>query len=150
MPAGPPEVDMTAGVAASPLPDALPVLQPQVLHPRETLAYDTPERCRILESANRPDDPACSIARATVAPGVVTAWHLLRGTVERYLMVSGQGRVEVGDRPAETVGPGDVVLIPAGCRQRIANVGNAPLVFHAICTPRFRHEAYVDLENIVR
>jgi oxalate decarboxylase/phosphoglucose isomerase-like protein (cupin superfamily) len=52
-----------------------------------------------------------------------------------------------GDRlRAPTVAPGDVVLIPPGCRQRISNVGNEDLIFLAICTPRFRDEAYEDID----
>jgi mannose-6-phosphate isomerase-like protein (cupin superfamily) len=108
--------------------------------------YDTAERCAILELSNVADDPAVSIARARVAPGVVTAWHRLRGTAERYLILEGRGRVEVdGLAPAE-VGPGDVVAIPPTCAQRIANVGDGDLVFLAICTPRFVPACYEALE----
>ena len=67
-------------------------------------------------------------------------------TAERYVIMQGEGRVEVGDLPPQTVGPGDVVLIPAGCRQRIANVGTIDLCFLAICTPRFQAANYCDLE----
>jgi mannose-6-phosphate isomerase-like protein (cupin superfamily) len=108
--------------------------------------YDTDERCAILELSNVADDPAVSIARARVAPGVVTAWHRLRGTAERYLILEGRGRVEVGGLAPAEVGPGDVVAIPPMCAQRIANVGDADLVFLAICTPRFVPECYEALE----
>lgn len=108
--------------------------------------YDTEERCAILELSNVADDPAVSVARARVAPGVVTAWHRLHGTAERYLILEGRGRVELdGLAPAE-VGPGDVVAIPALCAQRIANVGDGDLVFLAICTPRFVPACYEALE----
>jgi mannose-6-phosphate isomerase-like protein (cupin superfamily) len=39
-----------------------------------------------------------------------------------------------------------VVLIPPSVRQRIANLGKEDLIFLAICTPRFRNEAYEDLQ----
>jgi mannose-6-phosphate isomerase-like protein (cupin superfamily) len=55
--------------------------------------------------------------------------------------------VEVGSLPAQTVAPGDVVLIPPGCRQRITGMGNEDLVFLAICTPRFRPEAYENTDT---
>ena len=55
-------------------------------------------------------------------------------------------RVEVGDAPPEDIGPGAVVLIPPGVRQRIANTGDADLIFLAVCTPRFARVAYEDLE----
>ena len=109
--------------------------------------YYTDERCDILELSNAPDDPDASIARARVAPGVTTRWHRLKGTTERYVILEGEGRVEVGDEPAARVGPGDVVLIPPMCRQRITNVGKTDLLFLAVCTPRFRPECYEDVEN---
>jgi mannose-6-phosphate isomerase-like protein (cupin superfamily) len=60
------------------------------------------------------------------------------------VILEGQGRVEVGDLPATDVDPGDVVLIPPGCRQRIANTGPRDLIFLAICSPRFMPDAYED------
>lgn len=107
----------------------------------------TSEGCFILELTNTPEDPAVSIARARVSPGVTTRWHLVRNTVERYVILEGEGRVEVGDLPPQEVDPGDVVLIPPDCRQRIANIGEQDLIFLCICTPRFVPEAYEDLEN---
>jgi mannose-6-phosphate isomerase-like protein (cupin superfamily) len=109
--------------------------------------FYTDERCHILELSNTPDDPEVSIARARVAAGVTTRWHRVLGTAERYVILEGGGRVEVGDLPAQNVRAGDVVLIPPSCRQRITNTGEADLVFLAICTPRFQPEAYEDLEN---
>jgi mannose-6-phosphate isomerase-like protein (cupin superfamily) len=40
------------------------------------------------------------------------------------------------------VRPGDVVVIPAGESQSIANTGAVDLVFYCICTPRFTPECY--------
>jgi mannose-6-phosphate isomerase-like protein (cupin superfamily) len=104
--------------------------------------YATPEGCSIVEVSNSPDDPGVSIARARVAPGVTTQWHRLAGTAERYVILEGSGRVEIGEQPPEDVKPGDVVLVPPMCRQRITNTGRADLVFLAICTPRFERERY--------
>lgn len=107
----------------------------------------TPERCHILELSNTPDDPDVSIARARVEPGVTTGWHRVVGTAERYVILEGTGRVEVGDLPAQDVTTGDVVLIPPSCRQRITNTDATDLVFLCVCTPRFRQENYEDLEG---
>ena len=104
--------------------------------------FATPEGCSIVEVSNSPDDPAASIARARVAPGVTTQWHRLAETAERYVILEGSGRVDIGDRPPEDVHPGDVVLIPPMCRQRITNTGSTDLVFLAICTPRFERGRY--------
>jgi len=109
--------------------------------------FGTPERCSIIELSNVPDDPAASIARARVAPGVSTRWHRLVGTAERYVIIEGTGRVEVGALPPHAVGVGDVVLIPPSCRQRITNIGQGDLIFLAICTPRFSQEAYEDVDS---
>ncbi|MES1951021.1 cupin [Salinisphaera sp. S4-8] len=109
---------------------------------RDTVEFETAERCAIREISNTPDDPAVSIARARVAPGVTTAWHRLRDTAERYLIVSGQGVVEVGEGLRETVAAGDVVSIAPDTAQRIHNNGDCDLIFYAICTPRFTPDCY--------
>ena len=107
-----------------------------------TAEFYTQENCYITELSNTADDPELSIARARVEPGQTTRWHRLKGTTERYYMLSGKGRVEVGDLLPREVGEGDVVVIPPLCRQRITNVGSDDLIFLAICTPRFTEEAY--------
>ena len=109
--------------------------------------FHTAEGCHINEFSNSDADPEVSIARARVRPGVTTRWHRLAGTTERYVVLSGAGKVEVGNLPAQTVTPGDVVLIPPGCRQRITGMGNEDLVFLAICTPRFRPEVYENMDT---
>jgi mannose-6-phosphate isomerase-like protein (cupin superfamily) len=109
--------------------------------------FYTPEKCYITELSNSPDDPDASIARARVAPGVSTRWHRLVGTVERYYILKGSGRVEVGQLPPQEVGAGDIVLIPPLCRQRITNIGSEDLIFLAICTPRYSNEVYEDIDE---
>lgn len=118
-----------------------------VLHPDSGQEFYTTEKCHILELSNSPDDPDASIARARVEPGIVTRWHRLQDTAERYCILSGRGRVEVGELPAREVQAGDMVLIPPGVRQRIANMGKDDLVFLAICTPRFTSAVYEDAED---
>ena len=98
--------------------------EPRILKPDETDETFIDEGCHILELSNTAHDPALSIARARVAPGVTTRLH-------------GQPPVDVSS--------GDVVLIPPGCPQRIRNTGSEDLVFLAICTPRFTVSAYEDL-----
>lgn len=107
----------------------------------------TEERCHIAELSNTPDDPQLSVARARVEHGVTTRWHRLQGIDERYVILQGRGVAEVGGLPPQDVGPGDVVRIPAGAAQRIANTGAEDLVFLALCTPRFRWEAYEDIDD---
>ena len=104
--------------------------------------FDTPEKCYITELSNTPDDPQASIARARVEPGVTTRRHQLKGTVERYYIIGGRGRVEVGQLPPQELSAGDIVLIPPMCPQRITNIGSEDLIFLAICTPRFSNDIY--------
>jgi mannose-6-phosphate isomerase-like protein (cupin superfamily) len=109
--------------------------------------FYSPEKCHITELSNTPDDPDASIARARVEPGVTTRWHRLSGTVERYYIVQGRGRVEIGNLPPQEVSAGDIVLIPPMCRQRISNIGSEDLIFLAICTPRFSNAVYEDTQD---
>ena len=122
-------------------------MKPTIWPVDRSAEFYTPERCYITELANTPEDPEASIALARVSRGVTTRWHRLVGTTERYVILEGRGRVEVGDLSAQEVSAGDVVLIPPLCRQRITNIGRQDLTFFAICTPRFQQKNYEDVEN---
>lgn len=106
----------------------------------------TAERCYITEWLNSPEDPACSIAQARVTPGTTTQLHALRGIVERYVILSGTGRMRVGDAAPFDVSASTVISIPANTSQQITNTGSADLIFLCLCTPRFLPEAYQNLE----
>ena len=114
-----------------------------VVRPDPAQEFYTPERCYILELSNSSGDEALSIARARVEPGVTTAFHKVVDTAERYVILEGEGVVELDGQDAESVGVGDVVLIPPGTEQRITNTGDVDLIFLALCTPRFRQENYI-------
>jgi len=107
--------------------------------------YYFAEGCYITEVSNSTDDLQLSITRARVEPGKTTRWHYLRGTIERYVILEGSGRVEVGDLEPQLVTAGDVVIIPPEERQRITNNGENDLVFLAICSPRFVESQYVSM-----
>jgi mannose-6-phosphate isomerase-like protein (cupin superfamily) len=117
-----------------------------VVRPDPGSEYLTAERCAILESWNRPADPAVSIARARVAQGESTRPHRLRGVVERYVIVEGTGGVRLAGGPPRPVAPGDIVVIPPGVSQSIRNAGAGDLVFYCVCTPRFTPECYESLD----
>lgn len=122
-------------------------MKEQIRRAEEDAEYFFEEGCFILELANTADDPDLSIARARVRPNVTTKLHRLAGVVERYVILAGRGRVEIGGLPAQEVFPHDVVIIPPQCPQRITNIGNTDLVFLAICTPRFTRKAYRNIET---
>lgn len=123
-------------------------MNPMIIKLNPEQEFYTDEQCHILECSNFPDDPEVSIAQARVEPGVTTRWHRLKNTTERYYILSGRGRVEVGDLPPQEVCVGDVVLIPPNCRQRITNLGSDDLLFLAICSPRFMPQAYEEVEYV--
>ncbi|WP_159590198.1 cupin domain-containing protein [Chelativorans xinjiangense] len=106
----------------------------------------TEERCFITELLNAPASPDASLAVARVEPGVTTQLHKLAGTSERYIIRKGQGIVEIdGARQPLTVG--DQAVVPADAAQRITNTGDGDLEFYCLCTPRFRPDIYVNLEE---
>ncbi len=121
-------------------------MEPYIAKHDASLEHYTDERCHILESWNDPRDPDVAIARARVEPGVTTARHVLE-VDERYVITSGRGRVEVEGLDATDVEAGDVVVIPSGRSQRIANTGEVDLVFLCVCTPRFEQRHYHDVDN---
>ena len=113
---------------------------------RPDTEFYTGERCHIVELHNTAEDETCSIARARVEPGITTQLHVLQGTVERYVILAGEGSVEIGGGPPTAMRPLDVVNIPADVPQRITNTGETDLVFLCVCTPRFKPESYVSKE----
>lgn len=121
-------------------------MDPIVVETESINEFLTNERCHILELINTADDRSQSLARARVEPGVVTAWHRLKETSETYYILSGEGRVEIGEDFVKKVKPGDAVKIPAGQAQRIENIGTNDLVFLCFCVPAFGAEAYEHLE----
>lgn len=121
-------------------------MKPEISRQNLEREYFTAERCFIYETWASASDPAVSVARARVQPGVTTQLHSLDGIDERYLVVEGHGEMEVGGQRPVTVAPGDVVFIPAGVAQRIANTGTLDLVFYCICSPPFHPDAYTNLE----
>lgn len=117
-------------------------MKPSILRTNESSEYFFKEGCHILELSNSPQDEGLSIARARVEPGVTTHLHQLHQTIERYIILEGQGKVVLGELAPEKVEKNDVVIIPANCPQSISNTGTTDLIFLVICTPRFLPENY--------
>lgn len=117
-------------------------MTPKIHRPDLKTEVLTAEGCWILESWNEANDASVSIARARVTPGVTTQWHRLRGVDERYVVITGSGVMRTGTLEPTRVGPGDIVMIPAGVPQQIINDGAVDLIFHCVCTPRFTLDCY--------
>ena len=121
-------------------------MEPKIHRAIESDEFYTEERCHILELSNSEADPGLSIARVRVESGVATALHRIAATAERYVILSGSGRIEIEGLEPEDVAPNDVIVVPAGATQKIANTGDSDLVCLCICTPRFAQEHYEHLE----
>jgi len=118
-----------------------------ICRPAREDEFPSSENVAILESWNTGRDPGLSVARARLAPGEAAEPHCLTRTTERYLIVEGSGTVRVGALGPVEVRPGDVVFIPPGVYQRIANNGDGELVFYCLCSPAFDGSDYQRLDD---
>jgi len=80
---------------------------------------------------------AQSLAEATVDTGAATQRHYHRAAEEIYVILEGEGRMEV-DGEERPVAPGDAVLIPPGSWHEITAA--TPLRFLCCCAPPYAHE----------
>jgi mannose-6-phosphate isomerase-like protein (cupin superfamily) len=119
---------------------------PIIIHNDDSNEYFFEEGCYILELSNSDKDSNLSIARARLAPNTQTKLHKLNKTIERYIILQGQGDVMLGNSEMEysvkNVKSNDVVIIPENHPQAIKNTGDGDLIFLVICTPRFKVENY--------
>jgi len=80
-----------------------------------------------------------SLAEASVPPGSSTLLHRHQKSEELYHILSGSGRMTLGDEDFD-VAPGDTILIPPGIAHCLHNTGDQPLRLLCCCTPAYRHE----------
>jgi mannose-6-phosphate isomerase-like protein (cupin superfamily) len=80
---------------------------------------------------------AQSLAEASLTPGQRTQRHQHRATEEIYVLLEGEGEMEI-DGESRQVRAGDAVLIPAGAWHQIAATGE--LRFLCCCVPPYRDE----------
>ncbi len=80
-----------------------------------------------------------SLAEARVSPGAATTPHFHRKTEEIYYILTGRGRMTVGDE-VRAVAPGDAIAIPPQVAHQILNTGPEPLVFLCCCAPAYEHD----------
>jgi oxalate decarboxylase/phosphoglucose isomerase-like protein (cupin superfamily) len=122
------------------------MINPIIINNDESDEYFFEEGCYILELSNSDKDPNTSIARARLAPNTKTKLHRLNKTIERYIILQGEGEVILGNSQmnllTQHVKPNDVVIIPENYPQAISNIGKIDLIFLVICTPRFLEKNY--------
>ena len=115
-----------------------------VRRPDETTRFVTSDESRVVEVFHPdrealPEGMACSIAHARVAAGAATAPLTLSTSTEVYWVLSGRGRMHIGDETAD-IGPGEAVLIPPDSVQWIEALGDEELVFLCVVTPPWSAE----------
>jgi mannose-6-phosphate isomerase-like protein (cupin superfamily) len=79
-----------------------------------------------------------SLAEATLEPGRATQRHYHARSEELYVLLEGEGEMEV-DGATRGVGPGDAILIPPGAWHQITAAA-APLRFLCCCAPPYAHD----------
>ena len=79
-----------------------------------------------------------SLAEATLEPGQATQRHYHAHSEELYVLLEGEGEMEV-DGTRSRVGPGDAILIPPGSRHQIT-AADALLRFLCCCAPPYSHD----------
>lgn len=133
---------------------AAPVPKPLILRDDDRTESGIEPGCFLSDWLNDPADNDLSITRIRVQPGAETRLRRLENICERYVVLEGQGRIELvgptrafteGDHTISALEEGDVVVIPPAFSRRITNIGETDLVFLAICTPRFRPAAQPDV-----
>jgi mannose-6-phosphate isomerase-like protein (cupin superfamily) len=91
-------------------------------------------RSRFLMDAGDLGARNLSITWVDVAPGAEQRVHSHEDSEQVYVIVRGQGRMEVaGD--VEEVGEGDLVFIPPATEHGITNHGSDPLVYVSAASP---------------
>lgn len=80
-----------------------------------------------------------SLAEATLAPGCATTEHYHPRAEEIYYILQGTARLQLEGQTCD-LRPGDAVLIPAGVRHKIWNIGPGDLRFLCSCAPAYSHE----------
>jgi mannose-6-phosphate isomerase-like protein (cupin superfamily) len=90
---------------------------------------------RVLLDAQEGGASNQSLAEAELGPGQKTQRHYHARSEEIYVLLEGEGQMEVeGERGP--VGPGDAVLIPAGARHEIT-AGPGGVRFLCCCAPPY-------------
>ena len=79
---------------------------------------------------------AQSLAEARIVPDGKTTPHYHPRTEEIYYILTGHGRMQIGDE-LRHVGPGDAIAIPPGQVHQIINTGSVELKFLCCCAPGY-------------
>ncbi len=79
-----------------------------------------------------------SLAEAIIHPGFETRLHKHHSSEELYHVLSGSGRMTLGDRMF-SVAAGDTICIEPGVEHKIKNTEHQDLVILCCCSPPYSH-----------
>jgi mannose-6-phosphate isomerase-like protein (cupin superfamily) len=80
-----------------------------------------------------------SLAEAWLEPGQATQRHYHARSEELYVLLEGEGEMEV-DGERSRVAPGQAILIPPGARHQVTASADGPLRFLCCCAPPYSHD----------
>ena len=109
-----------------------------VVNRQHAAVINTPHGSEIRPLVDRTtaDIALCSLAEEVLPPGASVARHHHLATEEVYYILSGSGRMTVGDEE-RAVASGDAIFIPRGTTHTLANTGAQPLVLLLVCGPAY-------------
>jgi mannose-6-phosphate isomerase-like protein (cupin superfamily) len=80
-----------------------------------------------------------SVAEATIPMGTETHSHMHTLSEEIYLVTSGAGRMQLGDKYFD-IHTGDTITIAPKTMHCVSNSGNTDLVIICVCVPAYEHD----------
>ena len=100
---------------------------------------NTPHGSEIRPLIDRTTSPVtlCSLAEEVLPPGATVGRHQHHVTEEVYYILSGTGRMTIGDE-TRAVGPGDAVYIPLHHAHTLTNTGGNDMTLLLVCGPAYQ------------
>lgn len=102
-------------------------------------ALDLTNIKEILHNKNDNINFDFSLAHASLEIGEKSLCHVLEKSLEIYFILKGKGRMFIDDED-KIVESNDTIIIPAGAKQFIENIGETKLEFLCIVSPPWSEE----------
>jgi mannose-6-phosphate isomerase-like protein (cupin superfamily) len=115
-----------------------------VINRQSAAVINTPHGSEIRPLVDRTTShiERCSLAEEVLPVGARVGRHHHLETEEIYYILSGSGRMTVGNETRE-VASGDAVFIPRLHTHTLENTGQTPMIILLVCGPAFRYEDHL-------